>query len=247
MYTGKILLKRETKNYDAGYCILHSGMPEILTEVPLLHPEEKAYFDTLQFDRRKESYLQGRIAAKKAVKALLPHIPLPDILISQGIFQFPVVKIPAAHNIQVSISHCDDIGIGIAFPEEHPLGIDIEQIDDNKTAAIKGQVSDKELLLLPGCGLTLTSGCALLWTVKEALSKIFRTGLMMNFHSLEIQTLTREGALYVSTFSNFAQYRAVTCLTATHACSLVLPRKTTVELNTFLEALTGRPWNNYVS
>lgn len=237
MHTGKLLLKRETKNYEAGCCILKCSMPEILKEVPLLHPQEKAYFDTLQFDRRRESYLQGRIAAKKAVNALHPHADLSSILIDQGIFQFPVVKSAAVQNIQVSISHCDGIGIGMAFPEEHPLGIDIEQIDDNKTAAIKGQLSDKELSLLPGCGLSLTNGCALLWTVKEGLSKIFRTGLMMNFHSLEIQTLEREGPFYISTFSNFAQYKAVTCLTALYACSLVLPRKTTVELDAFAEGL----------
>ncbi|HVI45329.1 MAG TPA: 4'-phosphopantetheinyl transferase superfamily protein [Chitinophaga sp.] len=239
MHSGKILLKRETKNYNAGFCILNCTIPDIFKNVPLLHPEEKAYFDTLQFDRRRESYLQGRIAAKKAVNVLFPHADLSSILIDQGIFQFPVVKTAATHNIQVSITHCDAIGIGIAFPEEHPLGIDVEKIDDSKTLAIKSQASDKELSLLPGGGLSITNGCALLWTVKESLSKILRTGLMINFHSLEIQTLEREGVLYISTFSNFAQYKAITYLTATHACSLVLPRKTTVELNAFLDVLSG--------
>lgn len=51
-------------------------------------------------------------------------------------------------NIQVSISHCDAIGFSTAFPEAHPMGIDVEKISPDRTDVILSQITPTEQSLL---------------------------------------------------------------------------------------------------
>jgi len=164
-----------------------------------------------------------------AVSTLLEANDLPPFYIGAGIFQFPVVK-GLKDNIQVSISHCDDIGIALAFPEEHPLGLDIEKISNQRIDVMKSHVSAKEIELLQACGLSSAPGLALAWTAKEALSKVLRTGLTADFAMLEISTMNSSGAAYTSTFRHCAQYQALSYYSGDYACSIVLPGKTTANL-----------------
>ena len=112
--TGQITLHRENTVFTAGYCFFRAELPELLAGVPLLHPEERAYFETLKFDRRKTSYLLGRMAAKHAVAELMGEADLRSIWIDTGVFRFPVVKYAGGQNIQVSISHCGTLGVALA-------------------------------------------------------------------------------------------------------------------------------------
>ncbi|RBL89848.1 4'-phosphopantetheinyl transferase family protein [Chitinophaga flava] len=236
MNNGRIILKRENNNFNTGFCIIKSDLPDLIKKIPLLHPEEKAYYNTLKFDKRKMSYLLGRIASKKAVCELTEENNMPSVLISTGIFQFPVVKTTRHQNIQVSISHADDIGIALAFPEEHPLGIDLEKVNPDKIDTIKSQLGASEIALITACHLSLPVGCTTIWTIKEGLSKILKTGLMMNFQLLEIQTLEKHGNVYTSTFRHFPQYKAISCLVSDYICSIILPKNTTPELDLLWDA-----------
>jgi 4'-phosphopantetheinyl transferase EntD len=233
IHRGKFTLKREHSIHAAGFCILHAAPDQLVPQLHLLHPEERSYYETLKFDKRRESYLLGRISAKKAIGALSSFEDLPSIAIEAGIFQFPVVKYAATHNLQVSITHCDRFGIALSFPEVHPLGVDLERTDKANTAAIQEQLTVHELALTSTVPLPGDVTCTMIWTMKEALSKILRTGLTMDLKLLEIQSLEKDGDLYTSHFRHLIQYKAISCYAGTHVCSIVVPGKTSPDLEQF--------------
>ncbi len=239
-YKGQILLKRKTNHYIAGFCVLHKELAELEQEVDILHPEEYTYYRSLRFDRRKESYLLGRIAAKKAISQLLDKKSLiTSISIQFGVFQFPVVKYVQHQNIQVSISHCDHYGIALAFPEEHPLGIDIEKINEDKLQTLKSSICAHELDKITANSLSELIGSTLIWTIKESLSKVLKTGLTVDFKILEIESLQEVGTAYESTFVYFPQYKAVSKKVGNYICSVVLPKNTTSSLEAIWNALAA--------
>lgn len=229
---GVLILRRETKNYNASFCILNSTLDELEENFELLHPEEKIYYRNLIHSKRKLSYLLGRVGAKKAVAELIGENREP-LLIDFGIFEFPVVKSAVNHNIQLSISHCGNIGIVLAFPEEHPLGIDIEQIQKRNTGTIHSQLTNSELSLLSEVEQHSSIVDMIFWTAKEAISKIFKTGLTAEFKIFEINSVKREGSIYLSTFTNFIQYKAVTFHSGDYICSIVMPKNSLVDLEKF--------------
>jgi len=239
MNGGKIILQNNKMNYHAAFGITRENLPGLIKNISLLHPDEKTYYDTLKFDRRKASYLLGRFSAKKAVSELTNQKNVQSISIDFGIFRFPVVKNYLDGNIQVSISHCDDIGIAFAFPEEHPLGIDIEKVDPDKIEAIKTQIHPNELELISNCNLSESHGYATIWTIKESLSKIFRTGLTIDFKIMEIKSLEKIDGVYVSTFCHFGQYKAITYHSGNYIFSVALPKNTIPVLDDFWYSLAN--------
>lgn len=233
IHRGKFTLKRETSTHYAGFCILHAAPGYLERLLTLLHPEERSYYDTLKFDKRRESYLLGRVTAKKAIGALSAFEDLSKIAIVSGIFQFPVVKYSITHNLQVSITHCDGLGIALSYPEVHPLGIDLERTDKSNTDAIKEQLTNDELTLALAVPLPQATACTMIWTMKEALSKVLRTGLTMDLKLLEISTLEKDGDLYIGQFKHLIQYKAISSEAGAYVCSVVVPGRTTPDLAQF--------------
>lgn len=234
---GSILLKRKNRDFEAVFCIMKEDHSRLVQHVDLLHPEERAYYNSLKADVRKASYLLGRLTAKLAVSSLLQISDIASVFIDFGIFQFPVVKNIGNNNIQVSISHRDEISVALAFPEEHPLGIDIEKISPDKIADIKDFITRKEHDLVAKSGLPVHIGYTLLWTMKESMSKILKTGLTITFNLLEVDTLTKTGSTYTGTFVNFTQYKAIASHGAIYVCSVTIPRQTDTNLDIFFESL----------
>jgi 4'-phosphopantetheinyl transferase len=72
----------------------------------------------------------------------------------------------------------------------------------------------------------------LLWTAKEALSKVLRCGFMIPFELLEIEMFEPNNDFAISYFKNFHQYQALSFPLANTLCSLVYPKKTELSLNT---------------
>jgi 4'-phosphopantetheinyl transferase len=95
------------------------------------------------------------------------------IFIQAGIFQQPVV-VSGKHNLQVSITHCDDFGAALAFPETDPMGIDIERIGPAQRAALERQMTEAEKERMNFLPVAYDMGITLLWTAKEALSKVLK-------------------------------------------------------------------------
>lgn len=239
MIVNKILLERKKKDYTASLCILQEDLTELHKRIHILHSNEYFYFKNLQFDKRKQSYLLGRVSAKEAVKLLLKKDQdYKDFFIDFGIFQFPVVK-GIQENIQVSISHCNNYGASLAFPEDHPMGIDIEKVDVNQVKTIESSSTHKEKEHIKSHFINIADGYTTLWTIKEALSKVIKTGFTIDPKILEIKSISKTNNTYTSEFEYFNQYKAISFIVNSYAFTIVLPRNTSIDLDPIFNSLKG--------
>lgn len=225
--TKELVIKGTDREFRAGLCIGYFSIPaDFLKAVKFLHAKEFEYYFTLEFERRVKSYLTGRYVAKEAVSFLSGEKSLERICIEQGILHHPVVTLPNTPNIQVSITHCDDLAAAIAFSEELPMGIDIERISVDQNKVLETQMTAKESSLFSCLPYSYETTLTLFWTVKEALSKILKTGLTTSFHIYEISQMeVRDGVVY-SLFENFPQYRTASSILGSYVCSITYPKKT---------------------
>lgn len=223
IYKNTIVLNRKDYQDKAAICILK--IDDKLSESinSNLHPEEITHYNALKYDRRKVSYLSGRLAAKYALELL--GIDKTTVAITSGVFHFPVIKYLKAKSVKVSISHCNDYACAVAFPEEHPMGVDIEKIDVKKVKTITSVLTDEEMLLINTASKT---DFTMLWTAKESLSKVLKTGLMIDFKLLEIKSFQKEGDVVVMEFVHFSQYKAIAFKFSEFVCTVALPRNTTI-------------------
>jgi 4'-phosphopantetheinyl transferase len=195
-----------------------------------LHPREIEVFNAFKIHRRQASYLLGRFAAKSA---LAEHwgqgFAASAVAIAAGVFNQPVVEGNPGHPAGVSISHSDHLACGLAFPEAHPMAIDVEEVDTSRTHIMLTQMGPYELdLALAQCA-DIDLAATLLWTAKEALSKALRCGLTCPCELLEIGQLETERGYYVGYFKNFVQYKAMSWLTGRSVVTLVLPKRTVMQ------------------
>ncbi|MGY0035198.1 4'-phosphopantetheinyl transferase family protein [Pedobacter sp. NJ-S-72] len=195
-----------------------------------LHMNELSFFDTLKVSKVQHSYLLGRYAAKRALGAFTDNPVLTDAQVSSGIFQQPVLYLANGGNIQLSIAHTSEMGIAVVFPEGHPMGVDVETVDEKQSETIREVLTPGELNKLGLIHIDVNNSLTLLWTMKEALSKVLRTGLMTPFQLYEIESVEHKGDVVICNFINFPQYKALSWLSGNHAWSIVLPRKSTLDL-----------------
>jgi 4'-phosphopantetheinyl transferase len=238
LYVDELVLTRPEQNFKANlcFCYLPSRYEEI---VKFLHPKEREIYEALKFEKRIRSYLLGRYVAKHAIAALVGEQDLANILIQPGVFTQPVATCANNHNIQVGITHCDDFGAAVAFPEAHPMGIDIESISPNKKGVMESQMTETEKELIITFPFSYQEMLAFLWTMKEALSKALRTGLMTPFEIFEVNRIEVKNDCLVGYFKNFAQYKTVSFSLSSHyICSIVYPMKTNLNIN--IAALQNR-------
>ena len=218
------------KTFRASLCMTKYYQDEdYLAMVKCLHPQERIFYGNFKFTKRQSSYLLGRLTAKRAIAALTGEAVLDRILIEQGFFNQPVVSRPE-QNIQVSITHCGNLGGALAFPEVCPMGIDIETIDYSKVKVLETQITSGENEILASLGQTYVRGLTIIWTAKEALSKVLKTGLLTPLYIFEMDTIfvDKQGEV-IGYFKNFPQYQAKFFYGKTYVCAIVYPKKT--ELN----------------
>jgi phosphopantetheinyl transferase len=229
-----LLLNRTGGTFAAYIATSCATFPELLSlKDSILHPDEHVYFNTLSAPKRQHSYLHGRYTAKQAAKVFCPEPA--RIKITAGIFQQPVLEIPGVSNLQLSLSHTDNWCGVVVFPEAHPMGIDVEMITPEIHETINGIITEEERRLLPGLQEAIArpmlpgADMALLWTMKEALSKTLRTGLMTPLQVYEVNYIIHIDGVTEAHFTNFAQYKALSWLSGDHAWSIVLPKNSIPE------------------
>jgi phosphopantetheinyl transferase len=223
-------IERPDGVFQAAFCLARAAWPVLREEREhFLHPDERDYFSSLKFERRQISYLIGRYCAKQALVRLSPGAPPGSIAIRHGVFQHPVVR-GAAPGAQVGISHAADWGAAVAFPEEHPMGVDIEEINGEKAATIRTQVTPAEFALVAPLAGGEIRALTLLWTAKEAMAKTIRCGMMTPFSVFEVASAGLANGAIECAFANFAQYKATSYLLGDLAVSLVVPKKSALHL-----------------
>lgn len=226
-----ILLKRKETDFRSGFCLIRQNLNDLKNNLQLLNTVEYDYYQSLKFEKRQKSYLLGRISAKQAVMKLSAGQSDPkSFYIDSGVFQFPVVK-NNNQNIQVSISHCDDYGISLAFPEDHPMGVDMEYIDKSKADVIDLTLTEKEKELIKSSFNHTYEGNTIFWTVKEALSKIIKTGFTTDPKIFEIKSTAINEDFIVCEFEHFFQYKSISYSLQDYVITIVLPKNTVIDSN----------------
>lgn len=231
----KLNFHRKESEHAVGMAVIKGQLSQLTTHLSLLHPEERKKFEGFKFDKRRHSYLLGRLTAKKALEAVNPATSSDQVFIDEGVFQFPVCRHQQGPYFQLSISHCDEVGMALAYPEAHPVGIDIEKINAKSLEALEGQFSDKEKQMLQSQQLDPLAGLTMLWTAKEALSKIFRTGMMMDFRIFELSKIEQQGNFFLSEYKNCGQYKAISIIHESHACTITVPGRSEFDEESFVK------------
>lgn len=221
-------LRRESLRIDTvlGF-VFARDYPVLLDQSgEFLAPAEAGYFAGLRYVRRQRSFLLGRYAAKLALQCFLKAADPKTIEIGRGVFEQPLISYLSARAPDVTISHCDQIAVALAFPSGHPMGIDVEQIDPDRLVAIRSQLSLVERDWARSAGAQELALSTLIWTAKEALSKALTCGLMSPMEIFNLAQFYPLGdRAWGGHFQNFGQYKFIGWVGRTVAMSIVLPKK----------------------
>jgi len=208
-----------------------------------LSAEEKLQFAGFGFAAKQESFLLGRLAAKRALGALLAEPDLRKIEIRAGIYGQPIVEHPRAAAAEVSVSHSHGFAVALAFPVEYPMGIDLETVAAASAGTILGemQASPAELAWLVSSGVDDATACFVLWTAREALGKALKIGINSPLGILALADIQAAGeGRWAGRYLNFPQCRCLAQAQGGRVLSLALPKD--VELDGPLRFLdSGAP------
>jgi 4'-phosphopantetheinyl transferase len=229
---------RADTNHTAAICCCCMTLPQLMDSKDFfLSAAENHYFEQLTAQRRQHSYLLGRFAAKQAIIQKMPYIDAQDIHIASGVFTQPVIEHPQIRNVQVSISHTQHYAVAVAFPEHHPMGIDIESVQRTNDEAISRHVSLEEINMFKAFSYNDQQALTQLWSIKEALSKTFKTGLMADFSLFDLVSAEKKNNLIITHFKYWHQYQAISTIVGDLAFAVVLPKKTNINLSEVIDNL----------
>jgi 4'-phosphopantetheinyl transferase len=221
---------RSAHTFPASFCWSSASLETlVLHQSEFLSGPEFEYLQRSLHDNRRRSYLLGRYCAKEAICQYLSRQNRASFVIIPGVFQQPIVRGADRENLQVSISHCGDWAIAVAFDEAHPIALDIEAVALDRRETIQSQLTENEKTMSAALPGNLDQNLACFWTAKEALSKVLKTGMMTPFNLFEVEKVevTEDGLRGL--FKSFAQYRFLSFGLGKLAFSLVLPKQSQLD------------------
>lgn len=224
--TQSFLLTDRKQNETTCYLSRYEAynIEEIFLEKKCLSESEGKYYETLTATKRKISYLLGRSCAKEALTKAL-GAEASQVEIANGIFGQPVLK---NMDWEVSITHTDHEGACLLYPRQIVLGIDIEEIIEERIEVMKSITEEEEcqqmLQFISQESIALTA----IWTLKEALGKALRVGLTVpsEFMQVKLVKYLPEQMCLESSFINFPQYQARSWIHEKSVMSIVYPANT---------------------
>ena len=210
-------------------CLINSKFEVLLANKEIfLHPKEIDVFTGFKHIKRKKSYLQGRFCAKLAIINLFPGLKANEICILNGVFGFPYIREPNYVNVEISISHSGEDAVAVAFAQSDPMAVDLEQILATRNLAIQSQLTPKEINLIVEQFQQLEKGFTIIWTAKEAIAKVLKCGINVDFKVFEVDSILQDNEKYIITFIKFPQYKAIAWQVRTAICALVIPKITNI-------------------
>lgn len=227
--TYKTILTWNNRNVNliTGFCFCKLTLDTLRANVSnYLHTQEQEYFETLAYPKRQQSYLLGRYCAKHSLSLYTQSDVLTKFSIKNGVFLQPIIYSPQPTDAQVSISHTDAYGAALAFSEAYPMGIDVEQICADQASTIQNQLTSAEKQKINMFPHNPALFFTLLWTVKEALSKVLKCGFTIPFEFFEIENIYLEESCVRCSFKNFQQYQALSFSAVNCVFSFVYPKNT---------------------
>jgi len=161
-----------------------------------LHPIEREAAARLSIAKRRAEYLAGRVAAKRALAALVGGEPgALAIVPSEGARAgAPIVRGAGGQRLPIalSISHAAGAAIACASDEPGEAGIDLEAVERRHPAFVEESFTDGELRAFAAAlGLAGDDPRAVTaaWCAKEALLKRAGCGLRAPLHDHAVLAL----------------------------------------------------------
>jgi 4'-phosphopantetheinyl transferase len=188
-----------------------------------LEPPARLRLAGFPAEKRRVDFLTGRYAAKRAAAELAGERPLQGIEVRSGAFGQPVLGLAG---FGVTISHARGLSIAFSFPEEAPLGADVEAVSEDRADAVRSQCTPGELSLAGGRAEELFR----LWCLKEALSKALRCGLAAPFALLETVSVEPSRGGLLSKFGRFP-FQGLSWVEDGMALAVVFPECVAAELD----------------
>lgn len=191
----------------------------------LLHPEELKRALAMRSEVRKVSFINGRIAAKRAMLAIFPGITANTVNITTGPVGEPVV-VGLDPGYSVSIAHSDHHAAAIVFPVIHPMGIDIETPHEKNRKIISSILSQSEMKLVDKQDDTLEF-MHVLWTAKEAAGKAAGLGFRLPMEQYETESVNMlihgKIKLCLCYFRKLRGFVAVSCASGEAVLTVAVP------------------------
>nr|WP_262385056.1 4'-phosphopantetheinyl transferase superfamily protein [Priestia megaterium] len=110
------------------------------------------------------------------------------------------------------------------------MGIDIERISIERKAILRSQMTEREKDIIKSFPYSEEVMLTLLWTAKESLSKILKTGLTIPLEILEVNMLEIKGNTVLGYFNNLFQYCVSSWVFDEYVCSIAYPKNTLLSL-----------------
>lgn len=214
--------------YKAVTASCESPSSDVLNQIPTT--AEAATRMSRFSPERKATFLNGRLCAFLAVRALTTRS---NFEFKAGVLGQPFVcwrETPPDPAPTVSISHSADGAIAIATDETHPMTVDLETIDGRNLHDIN-LLSERERFSIQGFEGDEETFMKMVWTCKEALSKMTRTGLMADldvYETMKTEWIETKQH-YVTTFRNFHQFRTISWIDDSYVFSICLPKRSEIE------------------
>ena len=200
---------------------------EYLEVKDTLSREEQLEYSAFQVEKRRTEFLFGRYAGKRASSDLIGELDLKNISITRGVFHQPVLICKKnKENIQVSLTHTNKIAASIAFPERHPFSIDLEHIEESNVEYLSSFIESSDVRLFQYFGKSKIQIYTLIWSAKEALSKVLKTGFTVSTIIYDLQSVKDHEGVYTIEFKHFSQYKVVGFRIGSYMCSICLPKNT---------------------
>jgi len=196
-----------------------------------LNKAEAAQLGGFQFAAKRQGFLLGRLAAKRALGALLQEPDLRRIEIRSGVYGQPLVQHPQAGSAAVTVSHSHGLAVALAFPAEYPMGVDLETVSAVSARTIIGELeaSAPEQAWLATASVDDATACCVLWTAREALGKALGIGLNCPLGILSLTEIRAIGEVtcgegtWVGRYLNFPQCQCLSQANGDRVLSLAMP------------------------
>ncbi|NLL05072.1 MAG: 4'-phosphopantetheinyl transferase superfamily protein [Clostridiaceae bacterium] len=152
----------------------------------VLSEEEIRQLDSLKIEKNRIQWIAGRYAVKSALfkyklqRAVLMDLSCIDVLKGEDSSPF----IPQYQDICVSITH--SFPYCIAIVSNKKIGVDLEGISEPNESLIRYFYSTEEKNILENLKKTdeYCQRAMIFWTRKEAVSKLLKLGMRMDFREL---------------------------------------------------------------
>jgi len=235
-WMGKLTLPLSTSSFESFFCVATPSHESLEAWGDgYLHSTEFLEYDAIQNTRRKHDYLLRNYCAKKVILSCLKkplnyakHLHLDKDTMNQLILTSNRFYYSQP---QVNVTHSEAIGFALAYEGLYPLGIDIEQINLQKTKTIEQTITPNEHKLIEVNPVVSDITLIVLWTAKEALCKALGGDLDVFSEVTEVYTILPFDNYMEVHFRHFPGYRAYSFFLEDYILTLAFPHSKRFQLD----------------